>query len=89
MGLQGPRFYHWAGRSPVCDENNLLYSEGRQVYKSARPGGQNGNPGLDGLVCAKAAYPRGQHENHSLLRKRKRQWLPWLIRYSIGTNAAT
>jgi hypothetical protein len=71
-----------------CDENNLLYSEGRQVYKGADLGGQNGNPVSNDLGCAKDAYPRGQTENPGLLRRKKRQWLPWLIRYSISMKAA-
>ena len=35
-----------ASRCSVCDEDNLLYSGGRRVYKGAHVGGQNGNPGL-------------------------------------------
>jgi hypothetical protein len=77
-----------AGRSPGCDGNNLLYSEGRQLYKGARPGCQNGNPGLNGLAVCKAAYPQGQNENPGLLQRGKRQWLPRLIRYSISMIAA-
>jgi hypothetical protein len=82
VNAKRPAGFPGVTKTICCIRKNLRYTKGAHL------GGQNGRAGSNGLKCVKAVCPRGQNENPGLLLRRKRQWLPWLIRYSISMNAA-